>query len=137
MARYDHLPNWKAAQNRRAMLDGRRRVGTPRPRVALAAMPTVDVSVTVRPRGHWVPTLRNWLRCCTPQLQYSTAQLNKNSMNYRLSNSFFVAAICFVVGSTATFASTCPANVGATATPTSDFVVNANGTVSHTPTGLG
>ena len=57
-------------------------------------------------------------------------------MNYRLSNSFFVAAICFVVGSTATFASTCPANVGATATPTSDFVVNANGTVSHTPTGL-
>ena len=57
-------------------------------------------------------------------------------MNRRLSSSFFVAAICFVVGSTATFAATCPANVGATATPSSDFVVNANGTVSHTPTGL-
>ena len=57
-------------------------------------------------------------------------------MNRRLSSSFFVAAICFVVGSTATFAATCPANVGATATPTSDFVVNANGTVAHTPTGL-
>ena len=57
-------------------------------------------------------------------------------MNRRLSNLLFSAAMCFVMGSTATFAATCPANVGATATPTSDFVVNANGTVAHTPTGL-
>ena len=57
-------------------------------------------------------------------------------MNRRFSNSLLVAAICFVAGSTATVAATCPANVGATTTPTSDFVVNANGTVAHTPTGL-
>ena len=57
-------------------------------------------------------------------------------MNRRLSKLLFFAAMCFVVGSTATFAATCPANVGATTTPTSDFVVNASGTVAHTPTGL-
>lgn len=34
------------------------------------------------------------------------------------------------------YAATCPGNLGATTTPTSDFVVNANGTVNHTPTGL-
>lgn len=33
-------------------------------------------------------------------------------------------------------AATCPANLGPRETPTADFVVNANGTVLHTPTGL-
>ncbi len=31
---------------------------------------------------------------------------------------------------------TCPPNVGATATPTSDFSINVDGTVTHLPTGL-
>ena len=46
MARYDHLSIWKAAQIHRAMLGSLRRVGTPCPRVALAAMPTVAARVT-------------------------------------------------------------------------------------------
>ena len=54
--------------------------------------------------------------------------------------SFFRAALltmCALVANAGEVsAATCPANVGATATPTSDFVVNANGTVLHTPTGL-
>ena len=34
------------------------------------------------------------------------------------------------------FAATCPTNLGPRETPTAEFVVNANGTVSHTATGL-
>ena len=52
-----------------------------------------------------------------------------------------VIAFAVVTGTTAiganrAFAATCPANIGARETPTADFVVNANGTVLHTPTGL-
>ena len=49
---------------------------------------------------------------------------------------FFSTTLLALVLSTVTHAATCPGNVGATPTPTSAFVVNANATVTHTTTGL-
>ena len=83
MARYDHLPIWKAAlelavaTERAAAHFPRshkpRRVGTPCPRVARSAMPTIDVRVAVYPRGHGVPTLR--MGCAAARRNFNTQPL--------------------------------------------------------------
>ena len=47
-----------------------------------------------------------------------------------------VSVLVAVTASTAAFSALCPGNLGPSSTPTSAFVVNANGTVTHTDTGL-
>lgn len=49
---------------------------------------------------------------------------------------FLSIPLASLLVSASTHAATCPGNVGVTLTPTSAFVVNANGTVTHSTTGL-
>ena len=49
---------------------------------------------------------------------------------------FLSIPLAALLASATTYAATCPGNVGVTLTPTSAFVVNANGTVTHSTTGL-
>jgi len=54
----------------------------------------------------------------------------------RLCRTTVVAGVMAWVASMPIAYATCPANLGPSTTPTSDFVVNSNGTVEHIPTGL-
>jgi len=60
-------------------------------------------------------------------------------MRIRTLPAFIAATVSVLVASTAStsaFSALCPGNLGPSTTPTSAFVVNANGTVTHTETAL-
>ncbi len=114
MARYDHLPIWHTAME-----------------LAVA----VEFAVAHFPRAHRYPRVLNSNLNHQKVIAMPASQSLARSASRRCLHA--AAAVLASLSLThAAFAATCPGNLGASTTPTSDFVVNNDGTVTHTPTGL-
>ncbi|MCC7067702.1 MAG: DUF1566 domain-containing protein, partial [Burkholderiales bacterium] len=95
----------------------------------------VESAVAHFPRAHRYPRVLNSNLNHQKVIAMPASQSLARSVSRRCLHAA-AAVLASLALTHAAFAATCSGNLGASTTPTSDFVVNANGTVNHTPTGL-
>jgi len=95
----------------------------------------VESAVAHFPRAHRYPRVLNSNLNHQKVIAMPASQSLARSVSRRCLHAA-AAVLASLALTHAAFAATCSGNLGASTTPTSDFVVNANGTVTHTPTGL-